>query len=240
MKTNLHFLPVDQTNLAVRAADLMIREYGIESGVFIDLEKHIPVAAGLAGGSSDAAAILVAMNLLFDLKLPEEKLRKLGVKLGADVPFCIMRGTAVAEGIGEVLTPLPPLPECRILIAKPDIHVSTREVFGQLHMTENIVHPDTDAQAQAVRRGDLAGISSLCGNVLESVTAVKYPVIDTIKQSMKDHGALVSMMSGSGPSVFGIFDDDRRAEEAEKVLTEGQDASFVCLTRPYSRQEQNI
>lgn len=240
MKTNLPYLPVDRGNLAVRASQLMIEEYGISSGVFITLDKHIPVAAGLAGGSSDAAAVLVAMNLLFDLRLGEEKLRELGLRLGADVPFCIMRGTALAEGVGEVLTPLPSLPACRVLIAKPDIHVSTKEVFGQLRMTENIVHPDTDAQTEAVRRGDLGGICSLCGNVLETVTASRYPVIGAIKETMTRNGALVSMMSGSGPSVFGIFDDDLKAEKAEKALREWKDASFVCLTKPYSRREQMI
>lgn len=237
MKTNLHYLPADQTNLAARAADLVMEEYGIRDGVFIDLEKRIPVAAGLAGGSSDAAAVLVAMNILFDLKLPEEKLRELGLRLGADVPFCLMRGTALAEGVGEVLTPLPPIPECRILIAKPDLHVSTKAVFTELQMNDSIMHPDTDAQVQAVREGDLGRICSLCGNVLETVTAVKYPVIGRIKETMMRGGALVSMMSGSGPSVFGIFEDQEQAEQAKAALVKEHDASFVCLTRPYGRQE---
>lgn len=233
MKTNLHYLPTDHTNLAVRAADLIMEECGIQDGVFISLEKHIPVAAGLAGGSSDAAAVLVAMNILFDLKLSQEKLRELGLRLGADVPFCVMRGTALAEGVGEILTPLTPMPDCRILIAKPDIHVSTKAVFTAFHMSGNIVHPDTDAQVQAVRDGDLRKISSLCGNVLETVTAVRYPVIGRIRQTMMQNGALASVMSGSGPSVFGIFDDEERAEEARRVLTQENYAGFVCLTRPF-------
>ena len=218
--------------------NLVMEECGIRDGVFINLEKHIPVAAGLAGGSSDAAAVLVAMNLLFGLRLPQEKLREMGKRLGADIPFCVMRGTALAEGIGEILTPLPALPDCRILIAKPDIHVSTKAVFEALHMTADIRHPDTDAQVQAAQNRDLAGVCSLCGNVLESVTEVRYPVISRIKSAMQQQGALVSMMSGSGPSVFGIYDDDRKAEAARDALARGTDASFVCLTRPYNRRTE--
>lgn len=238
MKSNLTFLPSDGSNLAVKAAELIMKEYGISSGVFIDLEKHIPVAAGLAGGSSDAAAVLVAMDLLFDLGLSEERLRELGVKLGADVPFCIMRGTALAEGIGEVLTPLPALPGCSILLAKPDIHVSTKAVFDALKLSEQTAHPDTDGQVQAVKARDLKGAARLCGNVLESVTEVKYPVIAAIKQTMKDHGALAAMMSGSGPTVFGIFEEKSMAEEALGALQESGDASFACITRPYNRREE--
>ncbi len=233
MKSNLHCLPLGGSNLAVKAAELIMEECGIRSGVFIDLEKNIPVAAGLAGGSSDAAAVLVAMNLLFELGLSEEKLRELGVRLGADVPFCIMRGTALAEGIGEILTPLPALPDCSILLAKPDIHVSTKDVFGALKLSEKTVHPDTDGQVEAVREGDLAGTARLCGNVLESVTEVRYPVIGAIKQTMKARGALAAMMSGSGPTVFGIFEEKSRAEEAADALRKGSDASYVCVTRPY-------
>ena len=169
------------------------------------------------------------MNLLFGLRLPQEKLREMGKRLGADIPFCVMRGTALAEGIGEVLTPLPALPDCRILIAKPDIHVSTKAVFDALHMT---------AQVQAARNRDLAGVCSRCGNVLESVTEARYPVISRIKAAMQEQGALVSMMSGSGPSVFGIFEDERKAESARDTLARGTDASFVCLTRPYNRRTE--
>ena len=207
MKTNLRYLPADQTNLAARAA-------------------------------ADAAAVLVAMNLLFGLRLPQEKLREMGKRLGADIPFCVMRGTALAEGIGEVLTPLPALPDCRILIAKPDIHVSTKAVFDALHMTADIRHPDTDAQVQAARNRDLAGVCSRCGNVLESVTEARYPVISRIKAAMQEQGALVSMMSGSGPSVFGIFEDEGKAEAARDTLARGTDASFVYLTRPYNRRTE--
>lgn len=238
IRTNLHFLPDDKRNLAARAAQLLMDECGVRQGVFINLEKHIPVAAGLAGGSSDAAAVLVGMNILFGLGKTGKELRDLGVRLGADVPFCIMRGTALAEGIGEVLTPLPGLPDCRILIAKPDIHVSTKEVFGALKLTEQTVHPDTDAQAAAVREGDLQRISSLCGNVLETVTAARYPAVDAIRHSMLEDGALTAVMSGSGPSVFGIFDSRKAAEKALISLQKGKEAGFVCLTRPYNRKEE--
>lgn len=233
MKTNLGFLPTDDSNLAAKAARLMIEAGGITQGVFIELEKHIPVAAGLAGGSSDAAAVLVGMNLLFHLGYSQKKLREIGVTIGADVPFCVMRGTALAEGIGEVLTPLPPVPECSILIARPDLHVSTKYVFTHLKMDEKIIHPDIDSQVQAVREGDLQKICSLCGNVLETVTETEYPVIGRIKKTMRENGALAAMMSGSGPAVFGIFDSERAARSACGVLRGGGDARRVYLTKPF-------
>lgn len=240
LRSSLRFLPTDRSNLAVRAAELIMQKCGISSGVFIDLQKNIPVAAGLAGGSSDAAAVLVAMNFLFELGLSEEQLRSLGLQLGADVPFCIMRGTALAEGIGEVLTPLPGMPDCRILLAKPEAHVSTKTVFGQLKLDEHTIHPDTDAQVKAVLDHDLAGISRLCGNVLQPVTEAYCPSVAVIREVMKEKGALAAMMSGSGPTVFGIFDDAGKAEAARLALLEGHDAAFVCLTRPYNRQKGGI
>lgn len=233
MKTNLGFLPTDDGNLAAKAARLMIEAGDITEGVFIQLEKHIPVAAGLAGGSSDAAAVLVGMNLLFHLNFSQEKLREIGVRIGADVPFCVMRGTALAEGIGEILTPLPALPDCRILIARPDIHVSTKNVFSRLKVDGNTVHPDIDGQVRAVREGDLEKISSLCGNVLESVTEAEYPVIGQIKEIMRKHGALSAMMSGSGPTVFGIYEDEKKAMKAKEELHQGTLARQVYLTGPY-------
>ena len=150
----------------------------------------------------------------------------------------VRRGTALAEGIGEVLTPLPALPGCSILLAKPDIHVSTKAVFDALKLSEQTAHPDTDGQVQAVKARDLKGAARLCGNVLESVTEVKYPVIAAIKQTMKDHGALAAVMSGSGPTVFGIFEEKSMAEEALGALQESGDASFACITRPYNRREE--
>ena len=233
LKTNLGFLPTDASNHACKAAQMLIDEFGIKDGVFIDLEKHIPVAAGLAGGSSDAAAVLVGMNLLFGLGLSSEQLRLRGVKIGADVPYCIMRGTALAEGIGDRLTPLPGIPRCSIVVAKPDLRVSTKYVYTHLHLDENTVHPDIDAQAEAIRAGDLKGMCACCGNVLESVTETAYPKISELKKTMMDGGALVSMMSGSGPSVFGIFDEKEKAQAVYEQLRSEQDQAQVFMTSPF-------
>ena len=231
MKTNLRYLPADQTNLAARAAALVMEECGVRDGVFINLEKHIPVAAGLAGGSSDAAAVLVAMNLLFGLRLPQEKLREMGKRLGADIPFCVMRGTALAEGIGEQLTRLPDAPDTHVLIAKPPIHVSTGFVYGNLKADQLAYHPDIDAQVQAIRDGDFYKMASLMGNVLETVTIPAHPVIQEIKDCMMEHGAVNAMMSGSGPTVFGLFDDLEKAQAAYETLSGSEMAKSVFLTK---------
>ncbi len=233
LKTNLGFLPTDANNHACKAAQMLIDEFGIKEGVFIDLEKHIPVAAGLAGGSSDAAAVLVGMNLLFGLGLSSEQLRLRGVKIGADVPYCIMRGTALAEGIGDRLTSLPGIPRCSIVVAKPDLRVSTKYVYTHLHLDESTIHPDIDAQAEAIRAGDLKGMCACCGNVLESVTETAYPKISELKKTMMDGGALVSMMSGSGPSVFGIFDEKEKAQAVYEQLRSQQDQAQVFLASPF-------
>ena len=182
------------------------------------LTKSIPVAAGMAGGSSDAAATLVGMNRLFHCGLSKEKLMELGVQIGADVPYCVMRGTALAEGIGEKLTSLPGVPMCYVLIGKPGINVSTKFVYGNLHLDEVTDHPDIDGMVQAIRNHDLYGITDRMGNVLESVTCPAYPVIDEIKAQMMKNGAVNAMMSGSGPTVFGIFDDPDKAEFARDQL----------------------
>ena len=233
VKTNLGFLPTDRSNHAFMAAQMLIDEFGIKDGVFIDLQKHIPVAAGLAGGSSDAAAVLVGMNLLFELGLSQEELRLRGVRIGADVPYCILRGTALAEGIGDVLTPLPPIPDCSIVIAKPDVRVSTKYVYTHLKLDGSTVHPDIDAQIDAIRRGDLKEMCACCGNVLESVTEPAYPKITELKKTMMDGGALVSMMSGSGPSVFGIFDEEAKAQAVCELLRGRADGMQVFLTSPF-------
>ena len=233
VKTNLGFLPTDRSNHAYMAAQMLIDEFGIQEGVFIDLQKHIPVAAGLAGGSSDAAAVLVGMNLLFGLGLSEEELRLRGVRIGADVPYCILRGTALAEGIGDVLTPLPAIPECWILIAKPDVRVWTKYVYTHLKLDESTAHPDIDGQIDAIRRGDLKEMCSLCGNVLERVTEPAYPKITELKKTMTEGGALVSMMSGSGPSVFGIFDEEEKAQAVYDQLRGRADGMQVFLTNPF-------
>ncbi len=229
LQTNLRFLPVGEDNLVYRAAKLLMDEFQIKQGVEIDLVKYIPVAAGMAGGSSDAAAALVGVNKLFNLGLSIEQLMERGVKIGADVPFCVMRGTALAEGIGEKLTPLPPMPKCHILIAKPGIHVSTKFVYGNLRADALKEHPDIDGQIEALKRGDLRKLARLMGNVLETVTVPEYPVIRQIKETMMTCGALNAMMSGSGPTVFGLFEEEAAAQEAYRMFSEDGDARQVYL-----------
>lgn len=222
LTTNLSYIPVNENNLVYKAAKLLMDKYGITEGVKIHLNKFIPVAAGMAGGSSDAAATLVGMNKLFRLGLSMKDLMEEGVKIGADVPYCVMRGTALAEGIGEKLTALPPMPECYILIGKPGISVSTKFVYTNLKINEETQHPDITGMVEALQNGDLYGITDRMGNVLESVTIPAYPVIEEIKDHMKAHGAVNAMMSGSGPTVFGIFDNKEKAELAcQKLKSSG-------------------
>lgn len=211
-------LPTGPDNLIYRAAVLLLETCGVEAGVDIRLEKHIPIAAGMAGGSSDAAATLQGLNELFALGLSQERLRQLGVRLGADVPYCVMGGTALAEGIGEVLTPLPPAPRCSVLVARPDIQVSTKYVYEHLDAGESWQHPDIDGMRAAIEKGSLPGVVSRLGNVLETVTAHACPVIGQIKREMLDRGAMGSLMSGSGPTVFGIYRSGEQAQAARICL----------------------
>ena len=230
VRTNLSYLPCNEDNLVHKAAKLLMEEFEVREGLSIELKKYIPVAAGMAGGRSDAAAVMVGVNRMFGLGLTKAQLMERGVKIGADVPYCIMRGTVLAEGIGEILSPLPPMPKCHVLIAKPGIHVSTKFVYGGLHLDEVTVHPDIDGQAAAIKAGDLNEAARLMGNVLESVTVSTYPVIDEIKEFMVQHGALGAMMSGSGPTVFGLFEDERTAKRAYEKLRRGKLAKQVFLT----------
>ena len=185
LETNLPYLPVDGTNLAYKAAKLLLEEFHIEEGVKLRLEKHIPVAAGMAGGSSDAAAVLVGINRMFSLGLSQKELAKRGAFLGADIPYCIMGGTALAEGIGDALTPLPPVPDCYILIAKPGFGVSTKFVYENLHAETITEHPDIDGMMEALRQKDLYRVAEKMENVLERVTIPAYPVIGELKELMK-------------------------------------------------------
>lgn len=230
IETNLSFLPCNENNLVYRAADLLMKEFGIREGLNIRLTKFIPVAAGMAGGSSDAAAALVGVNRMFQLGLSTRELMERGVKIGADVPYCVMRGTALAEGIGEKLTKLPPMPFCYVLIGKPGINVSTKFVYGNLDLAKIEHHPDIDGIRAAIERKDLKGIASKMGNVLELVTCPAYPVIDEIKALMLREGAMNAMMSGSGPTVFGLFDDRETAQKACDRLRESGLAKQTFLT----------
>ena len=234
--SNLSFLPVNENNLVYKAGKLLMDEFDIHTGVSVELNKHIPVAAGMAGGSTDAAAMLYGMNQLFGLKLKRKDLMERGVQIGADVPYCIMRGTALAEGIGEKLSSLPPMVKCPVLIAKPAVSVSTKFVYQNLKLNEQTPHPDIDALITDIRNSDLDNICADMGNVLETVTIPNYPVIAQIKEQMLKSGAKASMMSGSGPTVFGLFGDEETAQRARAEMKASGLAKQVYLTSIYNNR----
>jgi len=240
-------VPLDENNLIYKAARLLFDRYiwkrNEKAGVQITLTKNIPIAAGMAGGSSDAAATFRGINELFELGLMDKELMEMGVTLGADIPYCIMGGTALSEGIGEELTRLPDIPECVFLVVKPRISVSTAEAYGgydslvesKTGQKVHIIHPDVDGQVDALYAGNLKGVTDKFLNVLEYVTAEKHPIIGDIEKLMLDFGALNAMMSGSGPTVFGIFDDVEKAEAAKKELEQRDisDQLFVVSSLQY-------
>lgn len=237
IQTNLSFLPVNENNLIYKAAKLLMDEFSITDGVSVKLDKRIPVAAGMAGGSTDAAAMLIGVNRLFSLGLTKRQLMERGVQIGADVPYCIMRGTALAEGIGEALSPLPPMVKCPVLIAKPSISVSTKFVYQNLKLDDTTIHPDIDRLIDDIKAKNLHDIAAHMGNVLETVTIPNYPVIDEIKKHMLSNGAVGAMMSGSGPTVFGLFDDEDTAKEAYKAMRSSHLARQVYLTSVYNNRK---
>lgn len=238
LETNLPYLPVDENNIAYKAARILMDEFDIQTGMNIRLRKFIPVSAGMAGGSTNAAAVLFGMNRMFDLQLSEQQLKDRGVKLGADVPYCIMRGTVLAEGIGEILTPLSPMPKCYVLIAKPGISVSTKTVYEKFDALTEVPHPDIDGLIQGLDVGNLRRVAASMGNVLEGVTIGEYPVIEEIKNVMKQEGALNAMMSGSGPTVFGIFADRRTAKKACYAIREKKLARQIYLTNIHNTRRR--
>ena len=235
IRTNLYYLPNNENNIAYKAAKMLKDEFDLPGGVFIQLKKVIPVAAGMAGGSADAAAVLFGMNKMYGLKLSMQELMDRGVKIGADVPYCIMRGTALAEGIGEKLTKLPAMPKCHILIAKPPINVSTKFVYENLHANDLKPedHPNVDIQLEALKEGNLEKLVANMGNVLERVTVPEYPVINDIKKLMTDNGALGAMMSGSGPTVFGIYADKETAMNALDKIQGIEMVKNAYVVEPY-------
>lgn len=244
VETNLYYLPTNENNLVYKAAKLLMDEFQVQEGLLIRLRKFIPVAAGMAGGSSDAAAVLFGINKMFRLGLTTEELMQRGVKIGADVPYCILRGTALSEGIGEVLTSLPPVPQCQVLVAKPGINVSTKFVYENLHANDlrPEQHPDIDGMIRAIKAQDLQGIADKLGNVLETVTVKEYPVIQEIKDKMVEFGAIGSLMSGSGPTVFGLFTNPKAAQQAYEELRYGESSGLakqVYLTNFYNQKEEN-
>lgn len=234
LETNLSFLPTDEHNIAYQAADLLKQDFAQIGGVELCIHKCIPVAAGMAGGSTDAAAVLYGMNRLFHLGLPMNRLMEYGLRLGADVPYCLLRGTALAEGIGDQLTRLPPMPDCYILIAKPPVSVSTKLVYQSLDTLKEPQHPSIDAQIADLEAGDLHALADHMGNVLEHVTIPMHPQIAQIKEMMVAQGAIAAMMSGSGPTVFGIFLEEAKAYETKTQLRNSGLARQVYVTKPYN------
>lgn len=234
--SNLSYVPTNENNLVYKAGKLLMDEFDIKEGVSVNLQKRIPVAAGMAGGSTDAAAMLYGMNRIFDLGLSRQELMDRGVKIGADVPYCLMRGTALAEGIGEKLTSLPPMVKCPVLIAKPQISVSTKFVYQNLKLDENTIHPNIHQLVTDIKRKDLHAIASDMGNVLESVTIPEYPIIAQIKEQMMKSGAVNAMMSGSGPTVFGLFEDEETVQKAYADMVNSGLAKQIYVTSIYNNR----
>lgn len=209
IKASERFVPSDRKNLAYQAAELLQQQYGIHKGVEITLEKSIPVAAGLAGGSSDAAATLRGLNRLWDLKLSADKLAELGSQIGSDVSFCVHGGTALATGRGEKIQSLPAPPNCWVILAKPPISVSTADIYGNLQLSK-MEHPDTTSMMNALWMGDYEQMCASVGNILEPVTMSIHPQVAVLKEQMKKFGADAVLMSGSGPTVFGLVKHESR------------------------------
>jgi 4-diphosphocytidyl-2-C-methyl-D-erythritol kinase len=230
LATNHETIETDERNLIVKAAKLFLEYFSIEQGLSIYLKKQIPVAAGMAGGSTDAAATLLAMAQLLEVQTDKETLCKLGVKIGADVPYCILQGTALSQGIGEILTPLKPAPDCFVLLIKPPIEVSTKFVYENLKVQELQSHPDMEGIQRAIEEGDLNGMCKRLENVLESVTIPAHPIIKEIKELALKQGAISALMSGSGPTVFAIFEEEMQAKEAKKVFEEAKISNEIYLT----------
>ena len=224
------WLPCDEHNLIYKAAKLLYDICDIDTGVSIDLKKNIPIAAGMAGGSSDAAATLVGMNALFSLGLTTKELQKLGVKIGADVPYCIEGGTVLSEGIGEILTPVSKMPSCYVVIAKPHISVSTKYVYENLHANTLTYHPDVDGMIKAIEQEDMEQMADKLGNVLETVTVNKYPELEKMKDCLRQNGALGALMSGSGPTIFGLFKEKDTAQKAFDTLQATGMVKQGCVT----------
>ena len=231
IQCNSPWVPSNNQNIAYKAAELIIRSYGIKAGVSININKRIPVAAGLAGGSSNAAAVLKGLNEMFLLGISEDELMMLGKQIGADVPYCIRGGTMLSEGIGEILTLLSQMPKTPVVLVKPKIGVSTAWVYKNLDLENINQRPETNLLVEAIGNKDIKGLASNMVNVLESVTIPKYPIIDEIKIKMIKSKALGSMMSGSGPTVFGIYEDDESAQSAWNLLkTDSRWESILTYT----------
>ncbi len=230
ISTNLRYLPCNEKNIAYKAAALFFAETGIKGGVKFLIHKNIPVAAGLAGGSGNAAAALCALNALYNTGMSEEELCRLGAQLGADVPFCIKGGTMLASGIGEVLTPLPQMPPSYVLIVKPQINISTAAIYEGIDQAPISRRPDTKAMIRSLEEGELSAVADNLCNVMEAVTETMHPIIAGIKNKMGKNGALGALMSGSGSAVFGLFDSFEKAKlSADSFFYQFSDV-YLCRT----------
>lgn len=231
VSTDADILPNDKGNLAFMAAKVLMEAYDIKAKVKIHINKRIPIAGGMAGGSADCAAVLRGVNQLFQLGLTDEQLQEYGVKLGADVPYCIVGGTKRAQGIGEILTDLPTPPKCYVIIAKPDAFVSTKFVYSHIRPAQIENHPDIDGIIESIKAGDLYGTCEKIANVMEDVTIPEYPIIQKVKDILKSNGAVNALMSGSGPTVFGIYDDEEKAKQSMDALSGKEFVSQLYLTK---------
>lgn len=217
MGSESRFIPNDERNLAYRAAKLIKDKYSINKGVHIKIEKYIPVAAGLAGGSSDAAATLRGLNRLWSLNIPTAELAEIGSEIGSDVSFCVYNSTAVARGRGEIITKLPAPPTCWVVLAKPMIGVSTPSIYQHLDL-DSVKHPDTQGMIDAIKTNDYIKMTQKLGNVLEAVTLPLYPEVQQIKNKMISSGADAVLMSGSGPTMFSLVAQESRAQRIYNSL----------------------
>lgn len=227
---NKPYVPNDERNLAYKAAKLFIDTFNIKSGVKIVINKNIPVSAGLAGGSTDCAAVLKLMNKIFNKNLSDKELMELGVKLGADVPYCINGGTALCEGVGEIITPLKSFKDKILVLVKPPFGVSTKGVYQEFDLSKVVFHPNTEALIKNMENDNLEFVSKNMKNLLENVTLLKYKEIIGIKQSMMEYGALGSMMSGSGPTVFAFFEDMLKAQKCYEAMKKKYKDVFITRT----------
>lgn len=230
IKCNKSYIPVNNKNIAYKAAELFINTYGINEGVSINIYKNIPTSAGLGGGSSDGAAVLKAMREIFNVKISDKELEELGAKIGADVPFCINGGTAFCEGIGEIITPIKKFENKILVVVKPKFGVSTKWVYSEYDNLRNVRKPETEKILNSVKDDDVKSVSLNMANVLEDVTISKYGIINKIKKDMIRFGALGAMMSGSGPSVFAFFEDSLSAQRCFEKMKENYYETFITRT----------
>lgn len=230
IKCNKSYVPTDERNLAYKAAKMFLEKYKIKSGVEIFIKKNIPVSAGLAGGSTDAAGVLKLMNRLFEINASDEELMEMGLPLGADVPYCIKGGTCLCEGVGEVITELPRFKDKIVVLVKPPFGVSTKGVYQEFNIERSKIHPDTNKLINAIKSNDLKYVSKNMKNLLENVTLKKHKVLISIKEEMRYYGAIGTMMSGSGPTIFALFDDMQKAQKTFEKMKEKYKDVYITRT----------